>query len=86
MGNLLCIGLLILQFRAIPTPRRLDDADDRLRPGMDVDVLNRNLLLTLAAMSVERFKQRGNVRESLFACAMFSCRPSKVCSPIIARR
>ena len=43
----------ILKFRPIPTSRRLYDADHRLATGMDVDVLYRHLLLTLAAVAVE---------------------------------
>ena len=58
MGNLLCMGL-ILRFRAIPTPRGLDHADDSLPASMDMDVLDRDLLLALAAVAVERFEQRG---------------------------
>jgi hypothetical protein len=58
MGNLLCIGL-IRQFSAIPTPRGLDDANDRLPTCMDVDVFDRDFLPTLATMAVERFEQRG---------------------------
>lgn len=57
MGNLLCMGL-ILRFSAIPTPRRLHNADHRLTAGMNVDVLDRDLLLAFAAMAVESFEQR----------------------------
>jgi hypothetical protein len=49
---------LILRFLAIPTPRRLNDPDHRLSTGMDVDVLNRHLLLPLAAVAVKRLKKR----------------------------
>ena len=58
MGNLLCVGLF-LRFCAIPTPRRADDADDRLSASMDMDMLHRDLLLALAAMAVEGFEQGG---------------------------
>jgi hypothetical protein len=52
MGDLLCMGL-ILQFRATPSPRGLDHADDSLAAGMHVDVLHSHLLLALAAMPVQ---------------------------------
>ena len=42
-----------------PPPGGLDHADDRLPARMDVDVLDRDLLLALAAVAVERFEQRG---------------------------
>src|SRR5262249_40677595 len=38
-------------FARIPTPRRLHDAHHRLAVGMDVNVLHRNLLLALAAVT-----------------------------------
>jgi hypothetical protein len=41
---------LLLQFRAIPSPRRLHDAHHRLATGMDVNVLHGDLLLAFAAM------------------------------------
>ena len=58
MGNLLCMGLF-LKIIAIPTPGltgRGDHADHRLSTRMDVDVLDRDFLLTLAAMTVESFE------------------------------
>jgi hypothetical protein len=64
MGNLLCMGL-ILRFRAIPTPRRLHHAHHRLTTGMNVDVLDRDLLLALAAVAVEGFEQRGEAAGEL---------------------
>ena len=54
MGNLFCMGL-ILKFRAIPTPRCLDNSDHRLPAGMYVDMFDRHLLLTFAAVAVKRF-------------------------------
>jgi hypothetical protein len=58
MANLPDMGL-ILQFRAIPAPRRPDHAHHRLPTGMDVDVLHSDLLLAFAAVAVERFEERG---------------------------
>ena len=40
------------------TPRILDVADDGLPALVDVDVLNRDLLLALSAVAVEAFDQR----------------------------
>ncbi len=61
MGNLLCMGLF-LRIVVIPTPRltgrRGDHADHGLPTSMDVDVFDRDLLLALAAMTVEGFEQR----------------------------
>ena len=48
---------LILRFGPYPTP--LDVADDGLAAAMDVDVFDRDLLLALAAMAVERLQQCG---------------------------
>src|SRR5215831_7803893 len=58
MGN--CSGGIsfILQFLAIDF-RRLHDTDDSLTAGVDVDVLDRDLLLTLAAVAIERTEQEG---------------------------
>jgi hypothetical protein len=50
---------LTLDFGMIPGPRRPDHAHHRLTAGMDVDMLNRHLLLALAAMAIERFEERG---------------------------
>ncbi len=61
MGNLLCMGLF-LKIAAIPTPRLTgcgDHADHRLPAGMDMNVFDRDLLLALAAMTVEGFEQGG---------------------------
>src|SRR5215210_8624748 len=58
MGNLLCMGL-ILRICAIPTPLGLDSAHHCLATGVHMNVLHRNLLLTLAAMAIERFEQGG---------------------------
>ncbi|WP_347264296.1 hypothetical protein [Nitrobacter sp.] len=52
---------LFLEFAGVPTPRLTgcgDHADHRLAAGMNVDVFDRDLLLTLAAMAVEGFEQR----------------------------
>ena len=55
MGNLLCMGL-ILQFESIPSPGGLDGANHRLSSGVNVDVLDRDLLLALAAIALQRLK------------------------------
>jgi len=51
-----CMGL-ILRFRCKPTPRTLDIADDGLAPLVYVDVLDCDLLLPFAAMSVESLSE-----------------------------
>jgi hypothetical protein len=58
MGNLPCMGL-ILRFRLNPSPRSLDHADDSLPAGMHVHVLDRYLLLALAALAIERVEPAG---------------------------
>jgi hypothetical protein len=40
-----------------PAPQGLDHADHRLPAGMNVDVLNCDLLLALAAVAIERVEQ-----------------------------
>src|ERR1700757_1957925 len=56
MGNFSrCMGLL-LRFLTALTPRS-DGTYDRLPTSMDVDVLDRDALLTLAAVTVEGFGQ-----------------------------
>ena len=50
-----CMGLL-LRFLTALTPRS-DSTYDRLSTGMDVDVLDDDALLTLAAVTVEGFGQ-----------------------------
>jgi hypothetical protein len=50
---------LTLWFLSIPTPRRPNYPDHRLPAGMDVDVLHRDLLLTLPAVAVECVEQHG---------------------------
>jgi hypothetical protein len=50
---------LIIQLGAIPAPRRLDEANHRLPAGMNVDMLDRHLLLAPVAVVIERFKRRG---------------------------
>ena len=56
MGNFSrCMGLL-LRFLTALTPRS-DSTYDRLSTGMDVDVLDGDALLTLAAVTVEGFGQ-----------------------------
>jgi hypothetical protein len=58
IGNLPRLGL-ILQLGAIPGPRRPDHAHHRLTAGMNVNVLHRHLLLSLATMAIQGFEERG---------------------------
>src|SRR4051812_7129348 len=53
----LCMGS-ILTFLTVPSPTLGDGADDRLAARMDMDVLDPNQLLPLAAMPVERVGER----------------------------
>jgi hypothetical protein len=48
---------LILKFRATPSPRGTDHANDSLATGMHVDVLHGHLLLAVAAMPVQSVEQ-----------------------------
>jgi hypothetical protein len=52
IGKLVRMGLFLLVVRH-PTPG-LDRTHNGLTTGMDVDVLNRDLLLALAAVTVQR--------------------------------
>ena len=83
LGVLLCMGLF-LQFSSIPTPRSFDVSDHRLSAG--VHVLNRYLLVTFAAMLVQRVEQHRRGAGKLVRLVRFSRHPSKVCSPSMARR
>jgi len=57
LNKQLCMGLPLIVARC-PTPR-LDGADDSLAAGMNVDVLNRDLLLAaLASVPVEGLQKR----------------------------
>jgi hypothetical protein len=56
MGNLLSMRSF-LQLRSIPTPGCFDHAYDGLAAGVDVDMLDSHLLLTLAAMPIEGLEQ-----------------------------
>jgi hypothetical protein len=58
MANLLCMRLFLLFFLT-PSPRGLDHADHRLPAFVYMYVLNRDLLLALTAMAIERFEQHG---------------------------
>jgi hypothetical protein len=48
---------LILCFRCEPSPWGLDIPNHRLAAGVHVDVLDRDLLLTLPAVPIERIEQ-----------------------------
>ena len=53
MSDLLCMGL-ILRLGVTPTSRRVRHGpDDRLTALMDVDVLDRDLLLPLSPVSIQ---------------------------------
>jgi hypothetical protein len=56
MGEGLCIGLPSISARH-PTPT-LDGADNGLTAGMDVDVLDRDLLLTFTPVPVQGLDKR----------------------------
>jgi hypothetical protein len=53
-----CMGLF-LSFVRHPSPRGGNGADDGLAAGVDSDVLNRDLLLPLAAVAIESLEQDG---------------------------
>jgi hypothetical protein len=57
IGNLLCIGLFLC-FRPTPSRGSAHVSNDRLAAGVDVDVLNSDLLLALAAMAVQRLNEQ----------------------------
>src|SRR5215467_12170606 len=54
MGNFSRCNALFLQFLIAPDTGR-DGTDDRLSTDVDVDVLDRDALLTLAAVTIEGF-------------------------------
>src|SRR5262245_25686914 len=56
IGNRLCMGLL-LELARRPTPRGRDSTHDGLAAGMNVNVLDGHLLLTLAAVAIECVRQ-----------------------------
>ena len=56
MGNALHGVVPLISMR--PHPPGLDVADDGLAAFVDVDVLDRDLLLALAAVAIEGFEQR----------------------------
>ncbi len=58
MGNSPCMGLFF-RLRLIPCPRPAYEAYDSLTSLMDMNMLDRDFLLTLATMAVQRFKQGG---------------------------
>ena len=54
LGVLLCLGLF-LQFSSIPTPRSYDVSDHRLSAGVNVNMLDRDLLGRALRM-IDRFR------------------------------
>jgi hypothetical protein len=82
--NLLCMGLFLRFFATPPPPRGGNHPDHGLPAG--VDMLDRDLLLALAAMAVESLRRRGIGAESSLAWLRLSCRLSNVWSWIMARR
>lgn len=50
---------LILNLLRLPTPRGLDHTNNSLAASVYMDMLNRDLLLTFAAVSIQRFEQGG---------------------------
>ena len=85
MGDTSRCMRLFLQFSTASFPRG-DGAYDRPPALVNVNVLNFNVLLTLAAVTVEGFGQRCEGPGELVRLFRFSRRASKGCSPIIARR
>jgi hypothetical protein len=57
---------LTLRFRLNPSPRGLNHTDHGLPAGMNVDVLDRDLLLALAAVTIECIEQHGVRTRKLF--------------------
>ena len=57
MAILLCMGL-VLQLLLTPNPRSVDVSDYGLTARVDIDMLNRGLLLSLAAMLVQGIEKR----------------------------
>ena len=53
----------------------MDDTDDSLTAGIDVDVLDRDLLLALAAVAVERIEQEGVGARELVGLAQVLAAP-----------
>jgi hypothetical protein len=80
-----CMGLTLC-FRCEPSPPALDVPDDGLAAFVNVDVLDRDLLLAFAAVAIEGFQQRRVCPRELIRLAQISRLPSNVCSPIMARR
>src|SRR5215207_7738040 len=57
MGECSCICVPLISARHVSTG--VNRSNNGLAPGMDVDVLDADLLLTLAAVSVQRFEKGG---------------------------
>jgi hypothetical protein len=70
-----CMGL-ILRYRLNPSPRRLNHTDHGLPAGMNVNVLDRDLLLALAAVAIEcrrAFAPRSFLQARLLARDALRC-------------
>ena len=90
MGESLCMGLSCA-FLLTPTPSRaararLDCPHNGLPARVHMDVLDRDLLLTLAPVPVQALQQGGVGARELVGWVRLSFRPSKVWSGIMARR
>jgi len=85
IGKFSCCIALVRQFLMARHPGG-DRTDDRLSTGVDMNVLDCDALLTLAAATIERLGQSAKVRESLLAWFRLSRQPSKLCPSIAARR
>ena len=85
MGNLLYAGVGSSNLARSPSWGP-DRADHRLTARMDMDMLDGDLLLSLSAVPIERIEKHCKASRELVSLVQILCRPSNVCSPIIARR
>jgi hypothetical protein len=58
---------LILRFRGKPTPRGLDIANNGLATAVDMDVFDRDFLLSLATMAVQCLQPRAGQPRQRYA-------------------
>jgi CheY-like chemotaxis protein len=68
---------LILRFRLNPSPRGLNHTDHDLPAGMNMGMLDRYLLLALAALTIERVEQHGLSPGKLVGLAQVFASPLK---------
>ena len=85
MGNCSCCIALFLQFLIIRRPRG-DGTDNRLSAGVNMDMLDCDALLPLAAPAIEGFAQSGEGPREFARWFRLSRQPWKLCPLIAARR